>query len=282
VSLVLHAGLALVAELPSRARSEAPVLPVDIIPAPEPDVPAPPAPTLPARPRERLSPAAPLAPARPPAVRERAEGTAAPAPVPRAADAPSLPALPRPLESPAGAVPTAPSRPREEPPAAAPVGAAERQPPEPEASADGVRTASAAGAADASTGSAMGPPMGPRASASAPGPATRPDTGSTASLGPASRPEGVTRWAKPRGGNQVRPGYPASARRAGAAGTAVLRVHVLADGRVGAVEIETSAGHADLDRAAVEAVRQWRFEPGQRGEEPTAMWVLLPVEFRLR
>ena len=50
----------------------------------------------------------------------------------------------------------------------------------------------------------------------------------------------------------------------------------------GAVEVETSAGHVDLDRAAVEAVRQWRFEPGRRGEEPAAMWVLLPVEFRLR
>jgi protein TonB len=62
----------------------------------------------------------------------------------------------------------------------------------------------------------------------------------------------------------------------------MLRVHVLIDGRVGAVEVETSAGHPDLDRAAVEAVRQWRFEPGRRGEQPAAMWVLLPVEFRLR
>jgi protein TonB len=59
-------------------------------------------------------------------------------------------------------------------------------------------------------------------------------------------------------------------------------VHVLADGRIGEVLVEKSAGHPELDEAAANAVRRWRFDPARRGTEAVAMWVLLPVEFRLR
>jgi protein TonB len=93
---------------------------------------------------------------------------------------------------------------------------------------------------------------------------------------------GITRVARPTGGYQVRPAYPATARRLGVQGTTLLRVHVLDDGRVGEVDVEESAGHPDLDRAAADAVRRWRFEPARRGEQAVAMWVRLPVEFRLR
>jgi periplasmic protein TonB len=94
--------------------------------------------------------------------------------------------------------------------------------------------------------------------------------------------DGITRTAIPRGGYQVRPSYPASARRLGIQGTTLLRLYVDTEGRVAEVAIERSAGHQDLDDAAAQAVRRWRFEPGRRGSEPTGMWVLLPVEFRLR
>jgi len=46
--------------------------------------------------------------------------------------------------------------------------------------------------------------------------------------------------------------------------------------------VQETAGHSDLDQAAAEAVRRWRFEPARRGNDPVAMWVLLPVEFRLK
>jgi protein TonB len=95
-------------------------------------------------------------------------------------------------------------------------------------------------------------------------------------------PEGVTQYARPQGGYQVRPTYPAAPRRLGIQGTTLLRVHVLADGRIGDVLVEKSAGHPELDEAAADAVRRWRFEPARRGAEAVAMWVLLPVEFRLR
>ena len=94
--------------------------------------------------------------------------------------------------------------------------------------------------------------------------------------------QGVTQWAHPQGGYQVHPSYPASARRLGIQGTVQLKVHVMADGRVGEVIVERSAGHADLDRAATDAVRQWHFEPARKGSEPVATWVLLPVQFQLR
>jgi len=127
--------------------------------------------------------------------------------------------------------------------------------------------------------------------APAPGPPVPAASGSTidlpaaapivASKPSATTPDGVTRTARPQGGYQVRPTYPAAPRRLGIQGTTMLRVHVLADGRIGDVLVERSAGHPDLDQAATEAVRRWRFEPARRGDDAVAIWVLLPVEFRL-
>jgi protein TonB len=99
---------------------------------------------------------------------------------------------------------------------------------------------------------------------------------------PTTALEGITRTARPQGGYQVRPTYPATPRRLGIQGTTLLRVHVLADGRIGDVLVESSAGHPDLDEAAIGAIRGWRFDPARRGAEPVSMWVRLPVEFRLR
>jgi protein TonB len=99
---------------------------------------------------------------------------------------------------------------------------------------------------------------------------------------PAAAPGAVTRTAIPRGGYQITPSYPARARQLGVEGTALLSVFVDADGRVAQVVVRQSAGHPDLDRAAAEAVRRWRFEPARRGAEAVAMWVELPVDFRLR
>ena len=109
-----------------------------------------------------------------------------------------------------------------------------------------------------------------------------PASGPVVAAKPATTPpDSVTRTARPQGGYQVRPAYPSAPRRLGIQGTTMLRVHVLADGRIGDVRVERSAGHSDLDQAAMEAVRRWRFEPARRGLDAVAMWVLLPVEFRL-
>jgi protein TonB len=47
------------------------------------------------------------------------------------------------------------------------------------------------------------------------------------------------------------------------------------------VQVQRSAGRADLDRAAVEAIQTWLFEPARRGKEAVAVWVTLPVRFEL-
>ena len=93
--------------------------------------------------------------------------------------------------------------------------------------------------------------------------------------------EGVTSFARPLGGYQTTPHYPEAARRQGVEGTVTLRFEVLTSGKVGTVQVQRSAGRADLDRAAVDAIRTWLFEPARRGKEAVAVWVTLPVRFEL-
>jgi protein TonB len=93
--------------------------------------------------------------------------------------------------------------------------------------------------------------------------------------------EGVTSLARPLGGYQTTPRYPEAARREGVEGVVTLRFEVLANGNVGTVQVQHSAGRDDLDRAALEAVKTWRFEPARRGKEAVAVWVTLPVRFEL-
>lgn len=85
-----------------------------------------------------------------------------------------------------------------------------------------------------------------------------------------------------KGGYQVTPRYPESARRTGIEGTALLKFLVQVDGGVASVTIERSSGHVDLDHAAVQAIKRWRFEPARRGRRAIAAWAVLPVEFRLK
>jgi periplasmic protein TonB len=77
------------------------------------------------------------------------------------------------------------------------------------------------------------------------------------------------------------PRYPLAARRSGEEGTVTLRVRVTADGRAASVNIESSSGSPSLDRAALEAVRAWRFVPARSGLENVEAWVLVPIVFRL-
>ncbi|HUL57522.1 MAG TPA: energy transducer TonB, partial [Usitatibacter sp.] len=77
------------------------------------------------------------------------------------------------------------------------------------------------------------------------------------------------------------PEYPPLSRRLREQGRVMLRVLVSAQGSAQDVEIGTSSGSERLDRAAVEAVRRWRFEPARRGSQAVAAWALVPVLFQL-
>ncbi|MBU4371409.1 MAG: energy transducer TonB [Proteobacteria bacterium] len=102
-----------------------------------------------------------------------------------------------------------------------------------------------------------------------------------------TRQEGGGVWppkdadAVPRYGDNGRLAYPPLARLRGYQGVVVLLVEVLVDGRVGQVGIRRSDGHEILDRAALEAVRTWRFEPGRKEGRAVTMSVEVPVRFVL-
>ena len=80
----------------------------------------------------------------------------------------------------------------------------------------------------------------------------------------------------------VQPKYPEKARKAGIQGMVLLKVKVSETGSVESVQVEEGVeGHTELDEAAVEAVKQWSFEPAQKDGEPVAIEVAIPVQFRL-
>lgn len=80
----------------------------------------------------------------------------------------------------------------------------------------------------------------------------------------------------------TQPEYPPSSRRAGEAGTVILEVYVLENGRVGEARVKKSSGYPRLDEAAVREVkRSWRLEPGTEDGKPVAMWGQFAVTFKL-
>jgi len=102
--------------------------------------------------------------------------------------------------------------------------------------------------------------------------------------GPAGRPEGDGAGVgAPTLGHRVAPSYPESMRRAALEGTAVVLAAIHADGSVGDVRLRQSAGHWELDTAAVDAVRRWRFRPAQRrGLAVEFCCIEIPIVFRLQ
>lgn len=78
-----------------------------------------------------------------------------------------------------------------------------------------------------------------------------------------------------------KPSYPEQARKEGQQGRVLLRVLVDQEGKSKSVEVSRSSGSQTLDRAAVEAIRLWRFSPARYGDKPVESWVRIPVDFRL-
>ena len=78
------------------------------------------------------------------------------------------------------------------------------------------------------------------------------------------------------------PEYPGLARRRGWEGTVLLEVDVSEGGLVKSVRVNTTSSYGLLDNAALDAVKNWRFQPGTKGGKPVAMKVLVPVHFILK
>jgi protein TonB len=78
-----------------------------------------------------------------------------------------------------------------------------------------------------------------------------------------------------------KPDYPALAYRLKIQGEVILRVEVLENGLSGAVDLVRSSGHAMLDRAALDTVKNWKFKPAQRQGVAVRQLVEIPISFRL-
>ena len=98
---------------------------------------------------------------------------------------------------------------------------------------------------------------------------------------PASQGGGAAVSAKPRYRSNPTPDYPIPSKRRREEGIVLLNVQVSVDGTPAAISLNRSCGHPLLDRAALEAVRRWTFEPARAAGVPISSLVVIPVRFSL-
>ena len=79
--------------------------------------------------------------------------------------------------------------------------------------------------------------------------------------------------------HQVQPVYPQLARQARIQGTVILLAVITTDGRIDSLRVES--GHPLLTPAAVDAVRQWRYQPTILNEQAVEVATQIQVIFRL-
>lgn len=77
------------------------------------------------------------------------------------------------------------------------------------------------------------------------------------------------------------PVYPPLAMRRGMEGVVVLMVEVDAQGKVVRMRVHESSGHGLLDRAAQNAVAEWRFEPATEDGRPVPGATRVPIRFSM-
>jgi protein TonB len=97
------------------------------------------------------------------------------------------------------------------------------------------------------------------------------------------RPDQDTGLTLPRVIREVKPAYTQSALQARIQGTVWLLVTVLANGDVGEVVVAESLDQEHgLDQQAIDATRQWKFEPGTRESKPVPVEVTIEMTFTLK
>jgi len=77
--------------------------------------------------------------------------------------------------------------------------------------------------------------------------------------------------------HHVNPAYPNLARQARIQGTVRLQALIAGDGRV--AQLAVVSGHPLLVQSALEAVRQWRYQPTLRDGEPMEVITTVDVVF---
>lgn len=76
------------------------------------------------------------------------------------------------------------------------------------------------------------------------------------------------------------PVYPLEARRKGVEGVVLLKALIEPDGKIKEVKVLKSIPM--LDKAAIAAVRQWRFSALTSRGRPVYVWMIIPIRFQLK
>jgi protein TonB len=134
------------------------------------------------------------------------------------------------------------------------------------------------------------PSQGPvQVAVDAPPPAAPPPSAPSQGTAPAAAPAASPPAATTQDGGDLSskvlfakpPAYPTDARRAREQGTVKLLVLVGTDGRVSDIKVAASSGSQRLDRAALQAVRRWRWSPTLNGGIATAVRGYVTIPFVL-
>ncbi|MEZ4601038.1 MAG: energy transducer TonB [Syntrophotaleaceae bacterium] len=81
--------------------------------------------------------------------------------------------------------------------------------------------------------------------------------------------------------SRISPVYPYDARQKGIEGVVMVKFLVDGEGRVTRVSVVDSKPPDVFDQAALDAVRQWRFQPASLDGETVATWMSVPIRFRM-
>ena len=99
--------------------------------------------------------------------------------------------------------------------------------------------------------------------------------------GPAVAPQADTEPTAVGYGTHASVPYPIDSLKAREQGTVMLLVLVGVDGKVEDIRIEKSSGYARLDRAALNTVKLWSFNPARHGGVAQRAWAKVPISFTL-
>lgn len=79
---------------------------------------------------------------------------------------------------------------------------------------------------------------------------------------------------------QVPPTYPAELRKAKVEGVVTVLFVLNEEGRVESPKVETST-RPEFEKPALEAIRKWRFRPGEKDGQPVRTFIRIPMRFRV-
>ncbi len=85
---------------------------------------------------------------------------------------------------------------------------------------------------------------------------------------------------RPEAVSQVAPTYPAELRKAKIEGVVTLVFVLNETGRVEDPRVENSS-RPEFEKPALEAIRKWRFRPGEKDGQPVRSYVRIPMRFRV-